>query len=148
MVSRLGRQGRQHRGRWLLVSDETTLRAEDRSKSIPTKAQPAGLAATASAVYVPTASGLEIHPTSGSSAVHPGAVTAAAAFGGSGEDMVAFGSGPKVTLATANGTSIKVLCEISDNRGEILVLAFSKDGSLLASGDVSPVITDETQADM
>lgn len=130
------------------MSDETTVRAEDRSKSIPTKAQPAGLAATASAVYVPTASGLEIHPTSGSSSVHPGAVTAAAAFGGSGEDVVAFGSGQKVTLATANGTSIKVLSEISDNRGEILVLAFSKDGSLLASGDVCPVSTDETQADM
>lgn len=110
---------------------------DDRSKSIPTKAQPAGLAATASAVYVPTASGLEIHPVGGSSSVHPGAVTAAAAFGGSGEDIVAFGSGAKVTLATVNGTSLKVLAEISDNRGEVLVLAFSKDGTLLASGDVS-----------
>jgi WD40 repeat protein len=65
-------------------------------------------------------------------------VTAAAAFGGSGEDVVAFGSGAKVTLATVNGTSLKVLTEISDNRGDILVLAFSKDGNLLASGDVSP----------
>lgn len=111
--------------------------AETRSKSIPTKAQPAGLAATASAVYVPTASGLEIHPVGGTSSVHPGAVTAAAAFGGSDGDIVAFGSGAKVTLATVNGTSLKVLTEISDNRGDVLVLAFSKDGNLLASGDVS-----------
>ena len=110
-----------------------------RSRSIPTKAQPAGLAATTSATYVPTASGLEIHPIDGSSSVYPGAVTAAAAFGASGEDVVAFGSGAKVTLATVNGTSLKVLTEISDNRGEILVLAFSKDGNLLASGDVSRI---------
>jgi hypothetical protein len=112
--------------------------ADFRSKSIPTKAQPAGLAATKSAVYVPTASGLEIHPVGGSSSVHPGAFTAAAAFGGSDGDIVAFGSGAKVTLATVNGTSLKVSTEISDNRGDVLVLAFSKDGSLLASGDVRP----------
>lgn len=66
-------------------------------------------------------------------------MTAAAAFGGSDGDIVAYGSGTKVTLASVNGTSLKVLAEISDNRGEVLVLAFSKDGALLASGDVSLV---------
>jgi len=121
------------------VSFDPNSAAELRSKSIPTKAQPAGLSATPSAIYVPTSIGLEIHPTDGASSVHPGAVTAAAAFGASGEDVVAFGSGAKVTLATVNGTSLKVLTEISDNRGEILVLAFSKDGNLLASGDVSRI---------
>lgn len=50
---------------------------------------------------------------------------------------MAFGSGQKVTLASVDGTSLKVLAEISDNRGEVLVLAFSKDGSLVVSGDVS-----------
>lgn len=63
-------------------------------------------------------------------------MTAAAAHGGSGEDIIAYGSGSKVTVASASGTSLKVLGEISDNRGHVLVLAFSKDGSLLASGDV------------
>jgi hypothetical protein len=86
---------------------------------------------------VPTANGLEIHPTGGTSSVQPGAASAVAAHGGSGDDIVAYGSGAKVTIATASGTSLKVLSEISDNRGDILVLAFSKDGSLLASGDVS-----------
>lgn len=108
-----------------------------RSKSVPTKSQPAGLAATPSAVYVPTAAGLEIHPVGGSSSVHAGAVTAAAAYGNANEDLIAFASGQTVTLASVSGTSLKVLGEISDNRGEVLVLAFSKDGSLLASGDVS-----------
>ena len=65
-------------------------------------------------------------------------MTAAAAYGGSDGDIVAFGSGTKVTLATVSGTSLKVLTEISDNRGDVLVLAFSKDGNLLASGDVRP----------
>lgn len=108
----------------------------NRSKSIPTKSQPVGLASTSSAVYVPTSSGLEIHPTSGSSSVHPGGVTAVAAHGGANEDVVAFGSGQKVTLASVSGTSLKVLVDIADNRGEVLALAFSKDGALLAAGDV------------
>lgn len=50
---------------------------------------------------------------------------------------MAYGEGAKVTIASVNGTSLKVLGEISDNRGEVLVLAFSKDGALLAAGDVS-----------
>lgn len=108
-----------------------------RSKSIPTKSQPVGLASTSSAVYVPTASGLEIHPTGGPSSVHSGSVTAVAAHDGGNEDVVAFGSGQKVTIATVNGTSLKVLVEIADNRGDVLALAFSKDGALLAAGDVS-----------
>lgn len=64
-------------------------------------------------------------------------MTAVAAHGGGSEDIVAFGSGQKVTLASVNGTSLKVLTEISDNRGDVLALSFSKDGALLASGDVS-----------
>lgn len=129
------------RSRELSLSCMPACTAEtSRSKSIPTKSQPVGLASTSSAVYVPTASGLEIHPTAGSSSVHPGSVTAVAAHEGGNEDIVAFGSGQKVTLATVNGTSLKVLAEISDNRGDVLALAFSKDGALLAAGDVSTIL--------
>lgn len=60
--------------------------------------------------------------------------------------MVAFGSGQKVTLASVNGTSLKVITEISDNRGDVLALAFSKDGTLLAAGDVRPFLVRQCRA--
>lgn len=53
-------------------------------------------------------------------------------------DVIAFGTGAKkVLLASVNNGSIKVEAEFEDNKGEVLALAFSPDGSLLAAGDVS-----------
>lgn len=40
-------------------------------------------------------------------------------------------------LATVSGGSVNVEAEFDDNKGEILSLAFSPDGGLLAAGDVS-----------
>jgi WD40 repeat protein len=51
---------------------------------------------------------------------------------------VAYGTGAKkVVLASVSGGAVKVEAEFEDNKGEILSLAFSPDGSLLAAGDVS-----------
>jgi hypothetical protein len=118
----------------------STTKAEliSRQKSLPTKAQPASLASTSSAVYVATSSGLEIHPSSGSSSVHPGSTLAVAAHAGSDGDLIAFGSGAKgVTLATVTGGSVKVEESFEDNKGEVLAVAFSPQGNLVAAGDVS-----------
>jgi len=53
-------------------------------------------------------------------------------------DNVAFGSGKQaVVLATISAGSVTVDAEFSDNRGEVLALAFSPDGGLLAAGDAS-----------
>ena len=109
------------------------------STSISTKAQPAGVAVTPSAVYVATSAGLEIHPTGGSATSHAGPTSAVAACG----DLVAFGSGAKkVILAEMSSGSLKTGAEIEENRGEVLALSFSPDGGLLAAGDVNlPQIT-------
>jgi len=51
--------------------------------------------------------------------------------------LVAFGTGTKkVVLATVSGGAVKVEAEFEDNKAEVLSLAFSPDGSLLAAGDV------------
>lgn len=112
--------------------------ADDRSTSIAVKAQPRGVAATANAVYTASAAGLEIHPlSSGSASTQPGETSAVAAFSGP-TDIVAFGKdSKKVVLASVSGGSVKVEAEFDDNKGEVLSLAFSPDGSLLAAGDVS-----------
>lgn len=107
------------------------------STSTTTKAQPAGVAATAAAVYTASAAGLEITALSGGSSTHAGTFTAVAAKSGSAGDLVAFGSGKKVTLATVNGGSVKIEKEFEDNKGDVLSLAFSDDGALLAAGDAS-----------
>lgn len=108
------------------------------STSVPTKAQPKGVAATPSAVYTASSAGLEIQPTSGGSGTtHSGATSAVAAHAGE-SDIVAFGTGTKkVILATVSGSSVKIEAEFEDNKGEVLSVAFSPDGSLLAAGDVS-----------
>jgi len=73
----------------------------------------------------------------GSGSIHPGGATAVAAHAGS-SDLVAYGTGAKkVVLASVSGGAVKVEAEFEDNKGEILSLAFSPDGSLLAAGDVS-----------
>ncbi|ORY22497.1 WD40-repeat-containing domain protein [Naematelia encephala] len=106
------------------------------SKSVSTKGQPASIAATSTALYVATPSGLEIHPHDGSSTTHAGSTSAVAAHPSPNGDVVAFGSGAKkVVIASVSGTSVKVESEIEDNKGEVLALAFSPDGTLLASGD-------------
>ena len=103
------------------------------STSIPTRAQPAILAVASSGIYVATPSGLEVHPYHGSASTYPGATSAVAAHG----DIIAFGSGArKVVLASTAGGSVRSEAEFEDNRGEVLALAFSPDGGLLASGDV------------
>ena len=114
------------------------VQAEDSSTSVPTKSQPKGVAATPSAIYTASSAGLEIHPVSGGSgATHPGATSAVAAHSGD-SDIIAFGaSTKKVVLATVSGSSVKIEAEFEDNKGEVLSLAFSPDGSLLAAGDVS-----------
>ena len=108
------------------------------SSSTPTKSQPTGVAATANAVYVASSSGLEIHPTSGSASVHPGPVTAVGAYAGPNGDFVAYGAGgKKLVLASVSGGAVKVEKEYEENKAEVLSVAFSEDGSLLAAGDVS-----------
>lgn len=103
------------------------------STSIPTKAQPSSVAATSSAVFVASPAGLEIAPSGGSPTIVGGACTAVAASG----DVVAIGAGNKVTLATVSGTTLNTLAEFQDNKGDVLALAFSPNGALLASGDAS-----------
>lgn len=112
-----------------------------RPTSIPTGSQPAGLAATPHAVYVATSSGLVINPIGGSSTTQSGASSAVAAYPGPNGDLVAYGSGAKkVVLASVSGASVKVEAEFEENKGEVLALAFSPDGALLAAGDVSGVL--------
>ncbi|WVR03821.1 hypothetical protein IAU60_000817 [Kwoniella sp. DSM 27419] len=106
------------------------------SSSIPTKAQPAGLAATPSAVYVASASGLEVHPSAGSSSSSvQGDVTAVAVHAGSdaSSDLIAYGLGKKLVLSSGG----KEVASFEDNKGEIISLAFTSDGKFLASGDVA-----------
>jgi WD40 repeat protein len=106
--------------------------------SIPTETQPAGLAATPSAVYVASPSGLLINPIGGSPSTQPGATSAVAALPGPNGDLVAYGTGAKkVVLASVSGGSVKLEAEFEDNKGEVFALAFSPDGKLLAAGDVS-----------
>lgn len=135
MERRLGRQGSFYRWDQLCVSSKRD-HADFSSKSIPTKAQPRGVAATPNAVYTASSAGLEINPLSGGSSIQAGETSAVAAFAGA-EDIVAYGNGKKVVLATVSGGTVKVDVEFEDNKGEVLSLAFSPDGSLLAAGDVS-----------
>lgn len=102
------------------------------ASSAPTKAQPASIAATPTATYVATPAGLEIS-SGGQTSVHPGSYTAVAVNG----DVIAFGSGKKVTLATASNGKVSPIAEFEDNKGDVLSLAFSSDGSLLAAGDAA-----------
>ncbi|RXK40408.1 WD-repeat protein [Tremella mesenterica] len=124
---------------WTTGWDDKVTCIEDQkfsSTSLSTKAQPAGLAATPNGVYVASAAGLEIHPTGHATSVHAGATTAVAAYPGPNGDLVAFGSeSKKVVLASITDGAVKVQAEFEDNKGEILSLAFSKDGTLLAAGD-------------
>ena len=87
-------------------------------------------------MYIASSAGLEIHPIGGSATTHPGATSAVSAHPGSNGDIVAFGSGRKVSLAEVTGGSVKVNTEFEDNRGDVLALAFSPDGGLLVAGDV------------
>lgn len=109
----------------------------DSSTSLPTKGQPAGLAATPNATYIATPSGLEILPQGGSSSTHPGSVSAVAAHPTASGDVIAFGAGKKLILATSPSGSLKIDTEIEDNRGDILAIAFSPDGTLVAAGDAT-----------
>ncbi|BEI85281.1 hypothetical protein CcaverHIS002_0506820 [Cutaneotrichosporon cavernicola] len=102
------------------------------ASSVPTKAQPTGVAATPHAVYIASPAGLEVS-MGGSSTVVGGACTAVAVHG----DLVATGSGKKVTIARASGSSLSEVASFEDNKGEVLSLAFSLDGSLLAAGDAA-----------
>lgn len=101
------------------------------ASSISAKSQPTGIAATPSATYIASASGLEVHPTSGSPFTQPGNISAVGANGPS----VAYGSGKTLTLATNSGSSLKTEADFTDNKGDILSIAFSPDGKLVAAGD-------------
>ena len=111
-------------------------------QSIPAKAQPAGLAATSKAVYTASSAGVDVHSLSGGAGpTISDAATAVAAFEASNGDVIAFGTGTqKVVLATVSGGDLKVEAEFEDNKGQVLSLAFSPDGALLASGDVSDLV--------
>lgn len=101
--------------------------------SVPTKAQPAGVAATPEALYIASPAGLEVTSAGGSTSVVGGPCTAVAAHG----DAVAIGAGKKVTIARASGTSLSEVASFEDNKGDVLALAFSPDGALLAAGDAA-----------
>ncbi|OCF43364.1 WD-repeat protein [Kwoniella heveanensis CBS 569] len=107
------------------------------SSSLPTKAQPAGVAATSNAVYVATSSGLEVHPVSSNntSYIVKDPTTAVAAHPGPNSDTIAYGVGKKVIVATTSPD--KTLFEVEDNKGDVLSLAFSSDGKYLAAGDAA-----------
>ena len=63
-----------------------------------------------------------------------GSVSAVAAH----EDLVAFGSGTKkVSVGRVSHGAFKVEAEFEDNKGEVIALAFTSAGDLLAAGDVS-----------
>jgi hypothetical protein len=93
-------------------------------------------------VYTASSAGLEIKSLSGgSSSTHAGASSAVAAHSGS-PDLVAFGTGAKkVILANVDNGAVKIEAEFEDNKGEVLALAFSPDGALLAAGDVSTYLS-------
>lgn len=89
-------------------------------------------------MYVATSSGLLVHPVSGQSATQPCQTSAVAAVASPSGDIVAYGSGKAVVLASADGSKLKEEKRFEDSKGEVLALAFSKDGKYLAAGDVSP----------
>lgn len=100
--------------------------------SVPTKAQPSSVAATPEAVFVASPAGLEAS-SGGSSSVLSGPCTAVAALG----DLVAVGAGKKVTLSRVSGGALTELASFEDNKGDVLSLAFSPDGALIAAGDAA-----------
>lgn len=106
------------------------------ASSVPTKAQPTSVAATPSATYVATPAGLEI-VSGGQTSTHGGEFTAVAATVGSNGDVVALGSGRKVTLASVSDGKVSPIADFEDNKGDVLSLAFSPDSSLLAAGDAA-----------
>ncbi|KAK8861594.1 hypothetical protein IAR55_002417 [Kwoniella newhampshirensis] len=105
------------------------------SSSLPTKAQPSGIAATSDAVYVATTSGLEVLQSGSSSVIVPTPTTAVAVHHGPNSDTLAYSSGKVVTLASTSPQT--TLATFEDNRGEVLSLAFSPDGRYLAAGDAT-----------
>ncbi|WVQ79093.1 hypothetical protein IAT38_001187 [Cryptococcus sp. DSM 104549] len=105
------------------------------SSSIPTKAQPNGVAATPNAVYVATTSGLESHSGGSATTLSSSPTSAVAAFAGPNSDLVASASGKVITLSSTSPQS--TLATFEDNKGEVLSLAFSPDGKYLAAGDAS-----------
>ena len=109
--------------------------AEFATTSVPAKAQPGGIAATPNGAYVISDAGLELVSGGSSSTLLSDAGSAVAAHSGS-EDLVAVGSGKKVTIYTVSGGKATERASFEDNKGEISALAFSADGSLLAAGDI------------
>ncbi|WVQ93436.1 hypothetical protein IAU59_000510 [Kwoniella sp. CBS 9459] len=107
------------------------------SSSLPTKAQPAGIAASSNAVYVATSSGLESHPigSNNTSYIVKDAVTAVAAHPGPNSDIIAYGVGKKVVVAATSPD--KPLFEVEDNKGDVLSLSITSDGKFLAAGDAA-----------
>jgi hypothetical protein len=91
-------------------------------------------------VYVATASSLQIQPHSGTPSSIPGNITAVSASAADGGDVVAYGLGKKVVIGVAGAGKLENAWEVEDNRGEVLAIAFSKDGALLAAGDVRQLI--------
>lgn len=106
------------------------------ASSVPAKAQPAGIAATPNGAYVVSDEGLELVSGGSSTALVPGPATAVAAHAGA-DDIVAVGTGKKVTIYTVSGGKAAERASFEDNKGDVLALAFSPDGSLLAAGDAA-----------
>lgn len=103
------------------------------SSAIPTKGQPTGVASNGSITLVSSTSGVAIQPASGSSFTQSGSYTAVAAS----DSIVALGSGKNLTLSTIGNGKLEEQAEITDSKGDILSIAFSPDGSLVAAGDAA-----------
>ena len=88
--------------------------------TIPTKGQPTGIAANASATLVSSNQGVVVHPPSGQSFTHPGEYTAVAATA----NLVALGSGKTLTLASIGSASLDTQATFNDSKGDILSIAF------------------------
>ncbi|WVO18639.1 hypothetical protein L204_106358 [Cryptococcus depauperatus] len=104
------------------------------ASSIPTKAQPTGIAATPKAVYIASASGVEVSGHNSFTLIST-PTSAVAAHPGPNSDIVATASDKFVTIHSTSPQS--TLAAFEDNRGEILTLALSPDGKYLASGDAT-----------
>jgi WD40 repeat protein len=107
--------------------------------SIATQAQPTGVAQGQSATYISTPAGILVHPSGsssgGASFTHAGEYTAVAASPSS--DLVAFGSGKTLTLATLSNGKLEPQATFTDSKADILCIAISPDGGLVAAGDAA-----------
>ncbi|ODN76630.1 hypothetical protein L202_05277 [Cryptococcus amylolentus CBS 6039] len=104
------------------------------STSIPTKAQPTGLAVTPDNVYISTTADLSVSGPSPST-ISSEPTSAVAVHAGPNSDIIASANGKTLTLSSTSPSS--TLATFTDNKGDILALAFSPDGRYLASADAA-----------